>query len=261
VLEEPRRASDLRCAYCHAEAGLAPVECQWCGTLLHSDCAAALGTCPTLGCGTLSLSTEKRQRGPVRIRIRRWRRMVAMALVVALAAISIFASPVHFAQHLLPLFPIESAPGERRLPRFGRERILETARALMKDPKARGYYWSSAHDDWQKMESVPGKVSRPKAAVATDSAALRIVDLDRREPVRSTRELPEALAALDPVAVAVHEDVVVLTWRDDVCYPYGYGLVLLEDASTLEVELRRSDHRFRRNVELMPGVWSWYLYH
>ncbi|HZU98056.1 MAG TPA: hypothetical protein VFF73_15235, partial [Planctomycetota bacterium] len=44
---------EIRCAYCHADAGRSPVECSRCKTLLHEDCFDILGKCPTLGCGAL----------------------------------------------------------------------------------------------------------------------------------------------------------------------------------------------------------------
>ena len=46
-----RSSSRLRCAYCHADAERIGSEtCSGCSTLLHTDCLATLGGCPTLGC-------------------------------------------------------------------------------------------------------------------------------------------------------------------------------------------------------------------
>ena len=42
----------LRCAYCHEAVGAAPVlRCTGCRTVLHPECLAEAGRCPTLGCG------------------------------------------------------------------------------------------------------------------------------------------------------------------------------------------------------------------
>jgi hypothetical protein len=58
------------------------------------------------------------------------------APLVPVVAFCLILSPAHFVQHMFPLISLESAPGARHLPWTGRERILEAARSLMKDPKA-----------------------------------------------------------------------------------------------------------------------------
>jgi hypothetical protein len=53
----------LRCALCHEAFGDAPpTPCPGCQTLLHADCAARLGRCPTLGCarGATAAPVEKK---------------------------------------------------------------------------------------------------------------------------------------------------------------------------------------------------------
>lgn len=44
------REVELRCAYCHDALASDLRRCR-CGTALHRDCAASLGTCPVMGCG------------------------------------------------------------------------------------------------------------------------------------------------------------------------------------------------------------------
>lgn len=43
-----------RCAYCHAGEGDLLARCAACGTLVHADCRAAHGACPTLGCAAVA---------------------------------------------------------------------------------------------------------------------------------------------------------------------------------------------------------------
>lgn len=46
----------LRCAYCHGPAEEPLERCETCGTLVHGECAAALGRCATLGCSPRAAS-------------------------------------------------------------------------------------------------------------------------------------------------------------------------------------------------------------
>jgi hypothetical protein len=135
----------------------------------------------------------------------------------------------------------------------------------MADPRSYGYYASPALESWDRMQRhTDGKIVRPPAAVATDAADPWFAREFLNDPptVRKTEELPESLRSLDPVAVSVTYDTVVMTWRDDVCYPYGYGLIVLARSATAKEEyLRSTDRSFRRNIEISPGLWSYYLYH
>lgn len=56
-----RAGSARRCAYCRGgvQHGGARV-CEGCGTCLHADCLAELGSCPTLGCAEPAPSLEQR---------------------------------------------------------------------------------------------------------------------------------------------------------------------------------------------------------
>ncbi len=54
-----KSAGKLRCAYCHDAAVGASETCAGCGTILHRECMALAGVCPTLGCGTVVRPAEK----------------------------------------------------------------------------------------------------------------------------------------------------------------------------------------------------------
>jgi hypothetical protein len=68
----------LRCAYCHAAVGAAPVVCRGCGTRLHPECVGSLGQCPTLGCARVLDLGEDRARFP-------WVRAVIGSLLLGAA--------------------------------------------------------------------------------------------------------------------------------------------------------------------------------
>ena len=55
LAERPRVSGATRaqrCAYCHGPAEADTRACGDCGTVLHEDCWAAAGDCPSLGCAT-----------------------------------------------------------------------------------------------------------------------------------------------------------------------------------------------------------------
>jgi len=135
----------------------------------------------------------------------------------------------------LPLWiPTEPAPGKWHLPHDHVEEWIATCRALMRDPKARGSYWS-AH-------------------------ATPTVGLQPDEHARSLDELPRAIVDLAPVCVSVTETGVSLGWDDDGRYGYGYYLLVLPERADVS-GLRSTDRHFCRNIELREGVWSQYFYH
>ncbi len=71
-IDTPR--AELRCAYCHGAAD-AVEPCASCGTLLHTDCRAQAGRCPTLGCArpAVELHGPTRSAGELRLEIARAR--------------------------------------------------------------------------------------------------------------------------------------------------------------------------------------------
>jgi hypothetical protein len=46
----PRGTSELRCAYCHDDAGADVRACRACATILHEECWSLARACPSLGC-------------------------------------------------------------------------------------------------------------------------------------------------------------------------------------------------------------------
>lgn len=86
---EPRR-SEVRCAYCHGSADPMVEACSACGTLLHADCRAQAGSCPTLGCEQHVRIIHKEAAKPSQTAAPappRTRSRVAMAVVCVAAAL------------------------------------------------------------------------------------------------------------------------------------------------------------------------------
>jgi hypothetical protein len=78
-------ASSLRCAYCHDAFGLdARIRCPRCSTLLHADCWADLGRCPTLGCAHAHSAPPLRPH-PVRCTSRSWNLGLGVVSLMPLA--------------------------------------------------------------------------------------------------------------------------------------------------------------------------------
>ncbi|MBX3465365.1 MAG: hypothetical protein KF878_00520 [Planctomycetes bacterium] len=61
---EPRPTSQVRCAYCHAPAGADARTCAGCRTVVHAECLATHGGCPTLACRKAPVRVVVRARGP-----------------------------------------------------------------------------------------------------------------------------------------------------------------------------------------------------
>ncbi len=59
-----RDGAPVRCALCHVLLGATRHRCPGCATLLHVDCLAAAGACPTLGCPTLPHPAGPRDLAP-----------------------------------------------------------------------------------------------------------------------------------------------------------------------------------------------------
>jgi hypothetical protein len=187
-----------------------------------------LKSCPTLGCGR-SVPDEKRSS---------WTRRRVFWLV-AVVLVSVGSCPLAFYAYdqlvcLALLIPTEPAPGKWHLPPDHIDEWIATCRALMRDPKARGSYWS-AH-------------ATPTVGLQPDAHA------------RSLDELPRAIVDLAPVCVSVTETGVSLGWDDDARYGYGYYLLVLPERADVS-GLRSTDRHFCRNIELREGVWSQYFYH
>ncbi len=68
VIRLRARVVTLRCALCHDDVGGVALASCVCGTILHLECRATLGRCPTLGCRSrVSAETSSTtQREPVR---------------------------------------------------------------------------------------------------------------------------------------------------------------------------------------------------
>src|SRR5579883_599660 len=72
VIRLRARVAALRCALCHDDLGGDALASCACGTILHLECRATLGRCPTLGCRPrVSAETSSTIQGePVRFGVR-----------------------------------------------------------------------------------------------------------------------------------------------------------------------------------------------
>ena len=86
-----RRSPDSRCAYCHG-TGPELDECHGCGALTHKECRATHGSCPTLGCRSLSVAREAAHReGRWSLMLRILARGLGLALVPGILVVPVLA--------------------------------------------------------------------------------------------------------------------------------------------------------------------------
>lgn len=221
-----------RCAYCLSALDPSSVGCDRCGTWLHSDCSAALGRCPTLGCGPrVSRRTQRPTPRPAG-----WvtRRRAAWSAWIVVAGITLYYyPPLRLIQAVVPI-PFEQAPGRWHLRGVDADRLRAACCGLMKDPSAHELYG-------ERFQECSGNVKRFNEG-------------------RAIATLPRVISNMAPMRVVVAPESVTLTWDGMPAYGYGYGIVVVPEGADTS-SLRRSDGSFRRNLELAEGIWSYYLWH
>ncbi|MBX3471123.1 MAG: hypothetical protein KF878_30010 [Planctomycetes bacterium] len=229
-----KSASRLRCAYCHDAAVGGSETCAGCGTILHRECMALAGVCPTLGCGTVVRPAEKARHGGRRRLRRVW---VGIALAV-LAGLWLVVPRLPTMLTMATGWPFESAPARWHYSNA----LVSECRRLMDDAGTHGGYV---------------RAGRLAEATKTYGYFKRV----RTDNPRVIDSLPSILQEVEPIEVSVSRDAVSLSWHA-AGYGYGYSLIVLRDAESEEARnLRLRDRSFNRSIELAPGVWSNYPYH
>lgn len=228
-------ANEVRCAYCHDAAVGATETCAGCRTILHRECMALAGVCPTLGCGTIVRPAEKTSHGRRR---RLWTGLVLGGVVSLWLVVPRLPALLTRATGL----PFESAPARRHYEGADSKALVAECRRLMDDPSTHGGYVHAQR--LAKALEPYGYFKRVKAA----------------DP-RPMGSLPAILQEIEPIEVSVSHDAVSFSW-DAAGYGYGYSLIILRDpGGEVARSLRQRDRSFNRSIELAPGVWSNYPYH
>lgn len=229
-----KSASKVRCAYCH-DAAIGAIEtCVGCRTILHRECMALAGICPTLGCGTVVRPAEKASHGGWRRRRRVW---IGLALA-GLVGLWLMVPRLPTLLTMATGWPFESAPARWHYSKA----LVAECRRLMDDGSTHGGY-----------------VHARRLAEATKTYGY-FKRVDTPNP-RAIDSLPSILQEVEPIEVSVSRDAVSFSF-DAAGYGYGYSLIVLRDPAGEEARsLRQRDGSFNRSIELAPGVWSNYPYH